>query len=404
MLKKHFNKKGAVLPLVLIVFIALLILGYAFMSLSLSDTKTAVYFQNKSQANLTARSGINVGQELLETEVFNANHSNLGSLVSALEASSTGDNYIVSDIGYFNLDFSTDAPDVRNGKVKITAIGKNVGSSITSTDKVTFTMYVRLPIDETLTAYNPSEWMSANGKALTNPNSQKVAKHDVISITNYIGKFVTLSGGVKPIKYPQGGTNASHYQASIINIQAANNGISITQDSNNLDMYLDSEVILFGGEAEKKFAKDIILEVSDPVLQRTNPGYLKYFDPTNENYNLGFEKVGRYVDFITSNISSYNNPSGISILTAYHESNYQASFLPGVKYGIYCYYQGDTITNAYFFPNRMSMFYFSTSDSPNSLYGNNDKITIKDNDPILTSLERLINDTGEVRLMYWDNE
>lgn len=388
------KKKGGTLVWVIIVTAVLIILGTALLNIALADTKQTVYQEKKNQAHYMGQSGVYTGMKLLKERTNSGGYTNLASLCNDLnlDASSAAE-INVGTSGSFKLKFSTNGTN----EIKIESTGYSYGTKRAS-DVVTLTVRVALP-NSNLIETNPEAWFKGN---TINDNRQQELAHKITPSINFLGKMIRLDGGNKSIRYNQGGNDAdSIFRASIIAFTSYGKGVPcFSQNSNKLSVTFDAEIIYFRDSIESSKGQDIILSVSDAVLNRPADGIIQ---PATESIKgFGFETFGRYSAFI----KHYNSSITDAQLHTYWDTyNFNSSY---GKYGIVCFMKdvGSIANNYYFFPgngsNGMSIL---KSDNYENVLGYDGKlIPIKENDPIRDALDLIFSNAGSSNPYYWDNK
>lgn len=399
---KSRKVKGAALVWVICISLVLMILGSALLDITVANAKQAANSANKNQANFLARSGVNIGLNMLYQQLYDNNnnggvtYTDRTALIYALNVQAGSGDTVIDGAGSFSLRFQ-DLGGV-NGNIKIIGVGKTNGSTAVE-DTVTLTVKLSMP-DVNNIATNPADWFSSNGNSLIGINSQKVLSHNVSTSIHHLGKMVILNGGKKSVKYPQGGGSdaESTYRASIIAFKTYTDGIAcLNQDSNNLNVTFDAEIIFFGDNVVSSKGKDIRITASSDVLNRPDDGILQPVEPKGK----GFNDFQRYVSFV----KSYNNLITNDVLHSYHDTYV---FDGNYQYGIVCFKK--TIpgipSSYYFFPGNgtdgMSIIH---KDNDGNILGYNGRlIKIKDDDPIIEALDIIFNNSGSCSALYWDNK
>lgn len=388
------KSKGSALMLVIVVMAFLTITGAALLAVSSSEINFTKRQENRTQSHYLGRSGVNAGLQMLEEKIYQGTYSSIDTLCSALNSAANGGADIsLPGTGSFRLSFIKQNAN----EIKIQSIGKDQGTPQV-TDTVTLTAHVVLP-DTSKTSTNPSDWLTANGGSLDNPQSEKVLSHNVTTLNNYIGKMIILNGGVKVTKYPQGGGSdaASTFQASIIVLKTDTDGIPcLNQDSNNLDVTFDAEIIFFGDGIQYR-NKDIVISASNAVLTRPDDGIIQ--PATQKGY--GFENLDRYCAFVQQYYPSLTK----DYLKNTFWSGY--GFNSSYKYGIVCFKKNISSgiqSNYYFFPsndtNGTSIIHHNDIGST---LGYDRLIPINPNDPIKNILDSMYSSSGTIQAEYWNN-
>lgn len=393
------KEKGAALVWVICISLVLMILGSTLLDITLANARQAANYADKNQASFLARSGVDIGLKMLQQKLYDSNdgeaaYADRTALINALNAQAGDRDFVVDGAGSFRLRFQ-DLSD-GTGNMKIIGVGKSDGANGTE-DTVTLTLKLSMGSSSNIIE-NPSDWFSSNGNSLKNMNSQKILRHKVPADTKYIGKMVMLNGGVKPVKYPQGGGEdaESVFRASVIAFKCYKDGIAcFSQDSNKLNVTFDAEIIYFGGNVESR-GNDIRIMASQEVLDRPNNGMLRPAD----NNDMGFNDLQRYLSFV----QSYNNSMTADAMKKYWgKYNFDSSY----QYGIVCFKKDvDGIKNGcYFFPsdgiNGLSIIH---QEDRGNVLGYNRLIRINEDDPVIDTLEAMYNNTGNISVLYWDNK
>lgn len=402
MMKFVKDDRGAALPLVIMVFVVMFILGFAILQVSMADATQAVWQNTRVQAHYVARSGVHHGVEMLDaklsgTTVFTGTIDQLVTDLQGTVASS----YPLSDVGSYSITFSR---GIYSGEIKITSVGTATGKFPSSK---TVTYLRQLGMSHSYS--NPAgQWMTGinldKGISPSSPNK------------SYLGHAVFLESRNKnPIQSPKGSSSPSTFQASIIVMQEYE-GTSLRQINNSIDLTFDGELIYFLGDIKLNNDPDpIYLSSSNDVLkQRTNTLYNINFpnpsgtpqrSPALLDSNVvngivyGFESKQRYLDFISGITGTpripepaFNTPgiygivkfsgkilnsSGVAVL-ANNDTNYNK--------GYYYFKSGTNLKNV---TNELS---------------SNNLIRIRNDDPIVKKLDSLIGITLGISSPLWNEE
>lgn len=392
------NENGGVLPLVLMVFVVLFILGVSLLQIGMSETVQSTWQGNRVQAHYLARSGVEIGDELLQTTLLTYPQTGtLGDLVVLLNAS-VSPSYTVDGVGEFTIAYSLTPLD----EIKITAVGTTTMANPSASRTVTFTKALTKGASFENAA---SQWFHTNGFSL----SAGVFPDDPPqpNAASFLGKIAYLGNETKTIQNPSVGSPAvmSNFRASIINF-GEHDGISIDSSSNSYASF-DSEIIFFNGRVDTKNNSYLEMLLSDAVLNQktsdmydanypnpagTSPGglwtldFMEYDNIVSGVQVLeGFESDDRYLEF-TGHFTS-------SPTTVYRPNS--SAFEPDVKYGIVRIPQvnvGNTIDfvgtgkGYYYFPNGTRL---DKAVSTVDYYGRDMMIHISDDDPLTSILDNL---------------
>ncbi|MCD4712201.1 MAG: hypothetical protein K8R73_02875, partial [Clostridiales bacterium] len=301
------DSTGAALPLVIMVFMVMFILGFAIIQISMADATQSIWQNTRVQAHYVARSGVYHGLEMLDSKLSGPNlfTGTIDELITELQGG-VASSYTLSDAGSYNITFSR---GIYSGEIKITSVGTASGK-FSSSKTVTYTRHLGMN-----SAFsNPAgEWMTGinldKGISPSNPNK------------SFLGHAVLLESKNKnPIQSPKGSSNPSTFQASIIVLQEYE-GTSLKQINNSIDLSFDGELIYFLGDIEFNSGTDSInlLSSNDIIKQRHNTLYNgSYPNPTgvtqrspallDSNTTNGFESEQRYLDMISDNTVTDRTP------------------------------------------------------------------------------------------------
>ncbi|SCZ81732.1 hypothetical protein [Acidaminobacter hydrogenoformans] len=432
---RYFNyNKGAALPIVIMVFLVLFILGVLLVNLSRAETTQTSWQNNRIQAHYIARSGVHHGLKILENKLSTPYIGTVKQLVDELQTLVTNP-YSITGVGNYDIEFSE---GLYSGEIKITATGETYGYMSTSR----IVSYTRM-LGGTRTLTDASGiWLTGiNFDKAINPNN---------SGESYLGHevFVKTSNSKNTIQSPKGSSNPSTFQASVIVLHDYDN-ISLRQVTNCITLTFDNELLFFlGGIETNKTSDEIIFTISDKVLQqKTYNDATNGYDPNYPNpdgtgsnrspieldfgnaetpedpnpYAVGFESIDRYRTFINP-----SNPSSVSI-TSY--SGYSSDFDATKKYGIVRIggegIKADDGTYLLRIPDDIGMnyekgyFYFQNgvSINKNNISDNSSRfmtniinpskpllIPIPDTDPIVPILDQWIGKTIGTSDPYWDEK
>lgn len=390
------NKNGAAIPIVLMVFAVLIILGIAMLQIALSDTKMANWQGNRVQAHYLSRSGIYHGINILNTKLDSEDYTDtipvLANQLNALVPNGIDNLKIFTwdDIGNYTIQFESTG---FSGEIKITSSGSTIGHNPASS---TITYIKKLDTGLKLTPTGDA-WV----------DGQRNLGQDVDTINDsFLGEAVLFESLNTNQALHSPKTKNSIYQASIIYI-SENDGLSMDFTDNSDAAVLDAEIIYFSGTinlADKN--APIVLLVSDDVLnQRTTDKYdNSYPNPSSADWQLdfmeyentdGFEMLERYQAFTKS--------ASPIILPVDDGNNYGIVHLKGInnKDGTPAIWDVDklsdeTYTNDYYyFPNNVDLF---------DELGRKSLIAIPDDDPIVKILDDLFKTTPGDEPGLWNNE
>lgn len=398
-MKKFFrNESGGVLPLVMMIFMVLFILGLSLLQIGMSDTVQSTWQSNRVQAHYLARSGIEIGDEMLKQQLLTMPQtSTLGNLVSLLN-SATASSYTIDGVGEFTIEFSVSPLD----EIKITSVGTTTLANPSATNTVTFTKRIYKGANFESAG---SQWFHNNGfhfaaSVFPDEGAQPNPK-------SFLGRIAYLGNTTKAIQNPSVGSpsNISVLRASILNF-GEYNGVSVDASSNSYVKF-DSEIVFFNGRIETKNSSYMQMLVSDKVLaQKTSDSFdTNYPNPIGNTpggmWNLdfleydkhvggvqvlqGFESNERYLAFI-SNFTSTPTTTHRPVSTA---------FEPGVKYGVVRLVRIDQGNTTVLTPSGKGYYYFPNGTrldeavSGTGYYGRNKLIPINDADPITSILDNL---------------
>lgn len=399
------NEKGATLPLVLVIFMVLFVLGVSLLQIGMSETKETTWQNNRVQAHYLARSGIEIGKNMLEDELSTFPQTGtLDDLAIALN-NAVDSSYTIDGVGDFIVGFSVTPLN----EIKVTSVGTTLMANPSASKTVTFTKKLTKAANFENAG---SEWFHTNDFHF----SSNVFPDEGVQPNpkSFLGRIAFLGSETKAIQNPSVGSPSkiSTFRASIINFGEFD-GVSINASSNSYVRF-DSEIVYFNGRIETKNNSYMEMLLSDKVLaQKTSDEYdSNYPNPVgdtpggewtldfveHDNINEdgdqileGFESDERYISFM-SNFTE-TTPS-----TSYRPS----SFEDDVNYGIVRLVRIDEsnttvltpdINNSkgyYYFPENTRLDKQSSGDGDyGTYYGRDDLIEINDNDPITNVLDDL---------------
>ncbi|MGM0395605.1 MAG: hypothetical protein ACQEP4_00950 [Bacillota bacterium] len=398
------NRKGSVLPLVLVVFMVLFILGMALLSLSLADAKQATWQNNRVQAHYLGRSGVHYGLELLDDELINPYTGDMLQLVQVLE-SKVSNPYEIPGVGTFTVDFE---PGLYTGELRIISEGTTYGQ-ISTSKTVTYSRELG----------NNYSYTNPAGEWLTGINLDKGINPLTLN-KSFLGHAVMIESknSKSTIQSPKGSSNPSTFQASVVVLRDYQ-GQSLRQITNSVDLTFDAELIFFNGYIELNTTNDdVILTISDDIMnQGTTDNYnVNYPNPTGtlggtpgrspaaldynypsdySGYLYGFENFERYKAFI-------GDPS---IDPGDYRNDDLLNFKSAIPYGIVKLGGGiiDSSGNTVLVKNTVKGYYYFPNGI-NLRSGTGDLIAIPDDDPIVARLDSFIGTVIGNNPPLWDEE
>lgn len=346
------NSKGSALVVVIIVMAVLTILGSSLLTVSLAESKHAIHQEKKTQAHYLARSGIEIGLNILDTALNNDNTKYIGDLeglrnflnTSVGNSGSTNRIYTVNDIGSFTIDFLI----VNDAFLKICSTGTvNANPSVKST--VTLTMHINSSDD----IINPTNWINPSGKIIINeiPESEGYPNHKV-----------RLNG----VKLPSNAQNkAVILKAAIL----LTDNLEIKKEENAI---LDAGVIYFNAPLSIAKKASVMFKCSDGIKDGN-----------------GFEDFEAYYSFLTKHIPLGELlKSKEEIKAEYVVRNYP--FSSNAVYGV-VYFKDEN--QYYFFPSGVIYDNYSSSLIP-----------IDSDDPIIKAIEKIGTMYVETGSFVWDDK
>ena len=414
MLKLIRNEKGAALPMVVIIFMILMMLGIAFLRTSESDAQQTVWQNNRVQAHYLGRSGVNQGLLMLKAKLSSDEDPYTDTVQQLIEDlnNQVANSYTLDDTGTYTIHFDE---GIYSRQVRITSVG-NISGRLSAEKTVSY-MVDLIPPHQ---FENPSIWISGrnfvHGTQPTNIdgtlNEKSLLGYAVLAQTNNIKNAV---------QSPQNPNAHSTFQASLIAFTDSQ-GESLEQTQNSTAIDFDTEIILFPGEVNlppDSSSNPLILKVSDMVLQQRTenplsgkpraPLFLQFdnddFDTEaqEEEGFVGFENTSRYEAFIQETGSN---------------RSLESEFEEGVVYGVVRFGGGirqgtgnnrPAILNIESLSNTKGYFYFPSgmdlTKEPrvNGNYGLNDLIPIPDDDPLVEILESISRLSVSGKAGLWNN-
>lgn len=378
---KRKTSNGTSLIFVIAVMAIISILGISIMAVSLANTRQTVVYEKNTRANFLARSGVEMGLNLID--------ENIGDLISVNSYSEIG-NRVVSFVydlnsmvgngvrhynsegsGYFTIKFENSGIDF----IKVTSTGY-IGDSETLSSTLMSTLF--LNFNEQL--INPDGWVLKGNQKRT------------FAINPYIGKKVVMTGQLSN----EPGSEMQLYPASAICYSDTRICLRIIR--NNVSKVNDSPVHYFNGQ----------VVIDKPHEDGESKGTL-YLDFSNDvaggTYKSGchgFEDFNYYKRFVKMYLGK-NRYTDLALKKYY--DLYKSSFsTEPIRYGIVCFKKPLTINGYtmekgyYFFPQNLDLDNGNYSVYYGNKYFKNPKlIKIKKNpngdatlDPVIEAVEVLI--------------
>lgn len=296
------NNHGTALPIVLMIFVVLLILGIAMLGITLSEAKQSTWQNNRVQAHYLARSGVQHGIKLFESKAgFPGSISQLTAVLNTLAGNvgTTKMEYPLITNGKYDIYFEE---GTYSGEIKIVSKGI-INGNWGSTQTVSYTQV----IEDSFNYNDPSSaW-------LTGINLDK----GITTSQSYINKAVMVESkkNTSSIQSPKGSSNPSTFQATIIAFRDFKNR-SLRQVTNSVSVTFDAQLMFFLGDIILNSTNDpIILTVSPEVKASTNsipklqqllddfnPFGLNPDDPTEEGY--GYDGIVKFGNEISGSIKN----------------------------------------------------------------------------------------------------
>ncbi|MDW7661063.1 MAG: hypothetical protein SCL54_06465 [Bacillota bacterium] len=397
------NEVGGVLPLVMMIFMVLFILGVSLLQIGMSDTVQSTWQSNRVQAHYLARSGIEIGDEMLKDKLTTFPQTGtLAELVAELNAA-TSSVYTIAGVGDFTINFSV----TPLSEIKIDSVGTTTMANPKASSTVTFTKKLfKATYDDA-----GSKWFHNNGFNLAPyvfPDEVDPETGELPNTESFLGRIAYLGNQFKTTQTPSVGSGTSVFRASIA-IFGEFDDISVDAIANSKGA-IDAEIIFFDGSIFTKNKTELALLVSDKVIaQKTSTEYDPYYpNPSGVGsgglWNLdfmeydnivgttqvleGFESEDRYIALI-------NNLGGTPT-TDYRPAS--STFKVGVKYGIVRLVEISNMGTVVLEPsenNTKGYYYFpnGTSIGDEAAVGINyevsDLIEIDDDDPITGLLDNM---------------
>lgn len=338
------RRSGYALIWVLILLVIFSVLGTTFVFLSMSETKFASRSERQLQAAYVARSGAEIGYELLKTIPEEDAKDSIASFANY--ADSLYGSTPIPRITKFNespyryqLTFRSDSPDYMIIDSTATDARDN---SITKT----VSLYIEAKISGSTWLEPPNSWVRASNLW------DNVVPVPGDNTTTALGNPVALLGS--PTKSPQNSGDPSIFEASVLWFVGKSNsgGVSFIQQPNTNAITFRSEFLIFEGALELNDTKAIWLEMSNG-------------DPSDCDWcytgEVGFENLARLLDFIDEDsIESGGTPSDV-----YNQVSYEDDYkFENMSYGLLVL--EDTLDNTnigsadlpagyYFFPSGVNI-------------------------------------------------
>lgn len=333
---KRKKSKGASLIFVIIVMAIISILGISIMAVSLANTRQAVAHEKNTRANFLARSGVEMGLNLIDDnmgDLINVNtyaeiENKVVSFVKDLnrEVGNGGRRYSSEGAGYFTIKFENSGIDY----IKVISTGY-VGDSNASSSTLMSTLY--LNFNEELV--NPDGWVLGENKERS------------FAINPYNGKKIKLDGQYQNEK----GTEKQLYSASAI--YYSNTVSNLHMFKNQVSMVNDAPINYFNGE--------VVIDKSHAIGEKTG---VLYFDFSNDiaggTYKAGyhgFEDFNYYKKFVKMYLGK-NKYTDTEIKKYYdlYRSKFSGTSL---RYGVVCFKKPVNVcgyymeAGYYFFPQDL---------------------------------------------------
>lgn len=302
------NNKGSVLVTVIIIMVVSTTLGLALLNVSFSETKHSVLQEKKIKAHYLARSGVNVGLEVLKNKT--PYNKDIQDLINELNnwASDSASFDFPAQINT-NEEFTLTFELIGSREIKIIAEGIVRGKNVV---KEVVTLRVKM-LTSLLTGGKAEEWyVSHNSHNLKHSNNLDNGGY------TYLGKGVLLEGkGNSSTHFPSnaGGEGAlSTFQASIMQFIKNNNNISLAYSGRVQDTRFDAEIIIFDGAIRiPNNNLNLYLSLSETVAKDriNNKDSVLYVEDTivreNIKNGVGFENKNYYNYFIKSSYAHYDD-------------------------------------------------------------------------------------------------
>ena len=409
MLKLIRNEKGAALPMVVIIFMILMMLGIAFLRTSESDAQQTSWQNNRVQAHYLGRSGVEHGLNRLinklETEEYT---DTVQQLIIDLN-SVYSDTYTLDDTGTYTIHFDE---GIYTRQIRITSVGNATGR-MNAEKTVSYMVDLIPPYGfEIAGIWSNNAGVLNHGVNPASPESPQSLLGLAVLLDSESNNALTIKSAANQQGY---------YQASLMAFMDFQ-GESLEVQNNAQSMTFDSEVILFPGEVmfPNNHTNPVVLSVSDNVLkQRTDypvridrwaPEFLRFLD-AEDHYDeeaeladgiVGFENESRYETFIEQTYERTVSPAfkddvsyGVVRLAKgivrKHGSNKTSIFSAS----------GSNVEEGYFyFPDGTDL---TKDGGDGESLGRLDLIPIPDNDPLVEKLNSLTRLTLSDRPGLWNN-
>jgi hypothetical protein len=302
------NNKGSALVTVIMMMVVLTILGLALLNVSLAETKHSVLQERKIQAHYLARSGVNVGLEVLKSKMpYNNDIQDLiNELNNWASVSASLDSPAQINI---NEEFTLAFELMGSREIKIIAEGIVRGKRAV---KEVVTLRVKM-LTSLLTGGKAEEWyVSHNSHNLRHSNNPDTGGY------TYLGKGVLMEGkGNSSTHFPSnagGEGGLSIFQASVMQFLKNNNNVSLDYSGSVQDTRFDAEIIIIDGAIRVPNNDfNLYLSLTETVAQdkiNNNDSVLYVEDPIvreNIRNGVGFESEEYYNYFIKSSYAHYDD-------------------------------------------------------------------------------------------------
>lgn len=375
------NKSGYSLIWVIIVSVVGIILGAAVLSLAMGEVRHAAISERQLQVNNVARSGVEVGFQVLQdisptststTLIDFVNVANQYLITQGLKTKQVGN-------GTYTITFIADpTPGSYYILIRSDAI-HNSNSAIKNT--------VDLYVESTLVRTGQMNWSEPPKSWIRASNLWDGVNPEINIVDDYTGQAVVFTG--TPIKSPQNSTDPAIFRASLLYFRGydKNTHVSFLQQINTNIITLDAEVIILDG---KLFLRDL----NKSLFLRSSNEVLDYYDedfvPWTFNGSVGFENKARYDNFIAPHVGMHDSYGfdetgskyGLISITAdlftsgvYKNDLSQPAVVPD---GVYFYRDGVNLNNNS--PLLIGTTHRRVGGSENDL------IIVKTGDPIITAI------------------
>jgi hypothetical protein len=194
MFKKYLqNQNGAIIPLVLIVFMVLMVLGVSAISISNADQRHSIYQDHKTQAYYLAKSGADTMASYLIEKSNHASFDDMNQLIDSISnktssATNFGDGNIVIEIVRKNV----------NMQEKLEVISKGMYREVSDTVTVTLLISIQSEGGEFNSEENALVTLSEDSnRALELTNGAYIDGNVVVNATKENSVWFDNSGGYR---------------------------------------------------------------------------------------------------------------------------------------------------------------------------------------------------------------